>query len=279
MNRFIRNEQLKSYREYLAENEKSKNTVEKYLRDLRAFIRFASGGSVDKLLVLRYKEHLSKTYAVSSANSMLAALNAFFRFAGWEDCRVKQFKLQRPAYCPAEKELTKAEYIRLVKAAETAQNTRLRLIIETICATGIRVSELCHITVEAAQRGEANVRCKGKSRTVFLVKKLRRSLLLYAKQRGIMSGAIFLNGSGKPLDRTSVWKQMKRLSKRAKVRAGKIFPHNLRHLFARTFYAIKKDLAKLADVLGHTNINTTRIYVVTTGEEHRRLLERMQLIS
>lgn len=278
MERIITDERLAAYRTELIQAEKSKNTIGKYLRDVSAFTRFAAGAPIDKFLVLRYKEYLAEHYAPASANSMLAALNAFFRFAGWEDCRVKLFRLQRRAYCSAEKELTKGEYRRLVEAAENSGNIRLRLILETICATGIRVSELCHITVEAAQSGEAHVRCKGKNRSVFLVKKLRKSLLLYAKQRGIRSGTIFLNSRGVPLDRTSIWKQMKRLGKRAKVRSGKIFPHNLRHLFARTFYAIKKDLAKLADVLGHTNVNTTRIYVVTTGEEHRRLMERMQLM-
>lgn len=278
MNRSIKEEDVVLYRDCLVQNEKSRNTIEKYLRDIRAFARFAAGQHVDKLLVLRYKEHLIQMYAASSVNSMLAALNAFFRFMRWEDCRVRQLKLQRPAYCPAEKELTKAEYLRLVETAKSGGNTRLFLILETICATGIRVSELRHITVEAALCGEACVRCKGKTRTVFLVKKLRKALLSYAKSQRIVSGAIFRNSRGAPLDRTGIWKQMKRLGKRAKVCAGKIFPHNLRHLFARTFYAIKKDLAKLADVLGHTNINTTRIYVVTTGEEHRRLLERMQLI-
>lgn len=234
---------------------------------------------IDRALLLAYKSELEKTYAVTSANSMLASLNSFLRFAGWKDWCLKQFKVQRNVYCSEEKELTKEEYRALVRVAQNKKNERLSLVVQTICGTGIRVSELQFITVEAAKRGEALVSCKGKNRKIFIVAALRKKLLKYAKEQKIGEGAIFVTRMGKPLNRSNVWREMKALCEEAGVLPEKVFPHNLRHLFARTFYGIEKDIAKLADVLGHSNINTTRIYIITTGEEHKRLLERMRLIS
>ncbi len=262
----------------LRNDEKSGNTIEKYLRDVGAFGVFARERIVDKALVLEYKAQLEKEYALASANSMLAAINSFFKFAGWYDCCVKQFKVQRKTYCSEESELTKQEYIALVRTAENKKNERLSLLIQTICGTGIRVSELEFITVEAIKRGEAVVSCKGKSRKVFIVKDLCRKLKRYAKDQSIASGAIFITKTGKPMNRSNIWREMKSLCEQAGVNPNKVFPHNLRHLFARTFYGIEKDIAKLADILGHTSINTTRIYIISSGTEHRRKLENMRLI-
>ena len=207
-----------------------------------------------------------------------SATKSFFSFFGWDDLKVKSLKLQQQVYCPAEKELTKAEYTRLCKAAQRRHNERLNLILQTICGTGIRVSELQFITVEAAKCGEAVVRCKGKTRAVFIVRELRQKLLRYAAEQNIRSGMIFVTRTGKPISRTNIWREMKALCIEADVNPQKVFPHNLRHLFARVFYGIEKDIAKLADILGHSSINTTRIYIISTGMEHRRRMENMHLI-
>jgi len=259
-------------------DEKSKATVEKYLRDLRRFKDFAEGRAIDKALVLEYKSELSINYELSSANSMIAALNAFLRFAGWQDCCVKQFRIQKKAFCSEKKELSKAEYMALIKTAENRKNKRLSLLIQTICGTGIRVSELRYITAEAAQKGEAVVSCKGKIRRVFIVLALRKKLLRYAKEQGISSGMIFVTKNGKAVDRSNIWSEMKKLCNESGVSPDKVFPHNLRHLFARTFYGIEKDIAKLADILGHSSINTTRVYIISAGAEHRRKMENMRLV-
>ncbi|MBQ9937154.1 MAG: tyrosine-type recombinase/integrase [Oscillospiraceae bacterium] len=276
--RVITNHLLNSFEKYLIENEKAGATIEKYMRDMRRFENYAAESILDKTVVLSYKSMLEQNYAIRSANSMLAALNAFLRFVGWYDLCVKQFKVQKEAYCSEEKELSKIEYTALVKAAELKKNKRLSLVVQTICSTGIRVSELQNITVEAVRRGEAVVSCKGKSRKIFIVKALQKKLLHYAMEQGITAGSLFITKNGKPLNRSNIWRQMKELCKQAGVSPKKVFPHNLRHLFARTFYGIEKDIAKLADILGHSNINTTRIYIITTGAEHQRRMENMRLI-
>ena len=262
----------------LKEDEKSKHTVEKYMRDVRCFQCFAEERGIDKVLTIEYKAFLEKEYATVSANSMIAALNSFLRFVGWEDCCIKQFKVQKKAYCSENEELTKAEYLSLVRTADDKRNERLSLLIQTICGTGIRVSEVSFITVEAARQGEATVYCKGKRRTVFIVSALRKKLLRYAKEHDIRSGMIFVTKSGKAMNRSNIWREMKELCKQSGVSPNKVFPHNLRHLFARTFYGIEKDIAKLADILGHSNINTTRIYIISTGAEHKHRMESMRLI-
>lgn len=275
--RKITEEMLRSYHQYLLREEKSTATVEKYLRDVRAFAFYAGESEITKEVVLEYKRELQeKEYAVRSINSMLASLNSFLIYMGWTDCKVKSFKLQRQVYCAEEKELTKAEYERLLKAAE--KNEQLRLVMQTICGTGIRVSELKFFTVEAVSRGEVVVNCKAKTRTILIPGKLRKLLLDYARKQKIRSGVIFLTRNGKPLDRKTIWAQMKGLCKAAGVNPSKVFPHNLRKLFARTFYGIEKDIAKLADILGHSSIDTTRIYIMTTGTEHRRKIERLGLV-
>ncbi len=274
----ITNKLLNEFEAALKEDEKSANTIEKYMRDVRCFQNYAMGRKLEKALTVAYKDHLKKTYATSSANSMIAALNAFLRFAERQDCCVKQFKIQKKTYCSENDELTKTEYLSLVKAAESKNNERLSLLIQTLCGTGIRVSEVEFITVEAVKKGETAVACKGKTRKVFIVSALRKKLLKYANKHGIRTGVIFVTKNGKPINRSNIWREMKSLCEQAGVAPGKVFPHNLRHLFARTFYKIEKDIAKLADILGHSSINTTRIYIISTGAEHKKRIESMRLI-
>ena len=263
--RILTSKAVQSFKKYLREEEKSANTIEKYLRDVRAFTEYLGGAEVTKEAVIAYKSKLlAESYAVRSINSMLASLNGLFSFLGWMDCRVKSIKLQRQIYCPEEKELTKAEYMRLVNTAKQKGNERLNLILQAICGTGIRVSELQYITVEAVKCGEAIVSLKGKTRTIFIVRELQKKLLRYAAEQGISSGTIFITRTGRPLSRTNIWREMKGLCEQAGVNPQKVFPHNLRHLFARVFYGIEKDIAKLADILGHSSINTTRIYIIST---------------
>ena len=278
MKRTINEKKLQLFVNYLREDEKSNLTIDKYVRDIRTFARYAEKYEINKKVILRYKDHLKENYAVASANSMIAALNHFFRFCGWNDLCIKQFKVQKKAFCSVEKELTKDDYKRLVKTAEQKNNERLALVIQTICGTGIRVSELTAITVEAVQKGQATVSCKGKTRMIFIISALRKKLLKYARACHITSGAIFITKSGKPMSRCNIWKEMKSLCVQANVSPQKVFPHNLRHLFARTFYRIEKDIAKLADILGHSSINTTRIYIMSTGSEHRCHMESMRLV-
>jgi site-specific recombinase XerD len=269
--------QLENFSHWLSREEKSNATREKYLRDAEAFFRFTGKNEISKEGILAWKQQLIDLgYAIRSVNSMLASVNSLLDFLGLGDCKVKSLKLQRQTYCSEEKELTKAEYLRLLEASKG--KTQLYLVIQTICATGIRVSELKHFTVEAVRTGEISVNCKGKNRRILLPGKLRKLLLSYAKERKITTGVIFRNSKGKALDRSSIWRQMKQLCKAAGVQESKVFPHNLRKLFARTFYGIEKDIAKLADILGHSSINTTRIYIMTTGQEHRRKIERLGLV-
>ena len=277
--RILTETQIAAFAVYLKSEEKSENTIEKYMRDVRAFCAYVGEAEMTKETVIAYKNKLlSENYAARSVNSVLASINSLLSFLGWADLKVKSIKLQRQIYCPEEKELTKAEYIRLVNTAKQKGNERLNLLIQTICGTGIRVSELQYITVEAVKCNEAVVSLKGKTRSVFIVRELQKKLLRYAAEQRISSGAIFITRSGKPMSRTNIWREMKSLCVEAGVNPQKVFPHNLRHLFARTFYGIEKDIAKLADILGHSSINTTRIYIITTGNEHRQRMENMRLI-
>lgn len=269
---------IENFRKNLELQEKSTSTIEKYIRDVKAFSVYAENAAITKEKVIAYKKYLGNNYAVRSVNSMLASINSLFSFLGWHDLRVKSLKLQQQVFCPEEKELTKAEYARLCKTAERKHNERLNLILQTICGTGIRVSELQFITVEAVKNGEAIVNCKAKTRAVFIVKELKQKLLRYAAEQNIKSGMIFVTRTGKPISRTNIWREMKALCAEADVNPGKVYPHNLRHLFARVFYGIEKDIAKLADILGHSSINTTRIYIISTGTEHRKKMENMHLI-
>ena len=278
MIRIITRSMIGDFDNYLRSDEKSDNTIEKYLRDVKSLSEFVGTREISKAAVMEFKASLIEKYEIASANSMIAAVNTFLRFMGWVDCCIKQFKVQKQAFCSEEKELTKAEYVRLVNTAKEKGNERLNLILQTICGTGIRVSELQFITVEAVRKGEAVVSCKNKTRTVFIVRELQKKLLNYIKDKGIATGCIFITKSGKPMSRCNIWREMKALCEQAGVSPDKVFPHNLRHLFARTFYGIEKDIAKLADILGHSSINTTRIYIITTGAEHKRKMENMRLI-
>lgn len=275
--RILSEQRIIAFRDYLNREEKSAATVVKYLRDVRAFSAFADDREVTRELARAWKESLvSASYAPRTINSMLASLNSLLVFLGWEDCKVKNLKVQQQTYCPEEKELSKAEYMRLLDAAK--DQPQLRLVMETICGTGIRVSELRYFTVEAVWTGEIEISNKGKIRSILIPGKLKKKLLAWAKKSGIHSGTIFLTKNGNPLDRSNIWAKMKKLCEAARVKASKVFPHNLRKLFARCFYALEKDIAKLADILGHSSINTTRIYIMTTGMEHRRQLERLGLV-
>lgn len=275
----ITNQRLAEFGQYMREEEYGKATMEKYLREVRCFYRWLGDRGVDKGTTAKFKSCLQeKGYAPSTINGKLSALNAFFRFAGWEECRVKYLRIQRQIFRDQEKELSREEYRRLLKTAKERKNERLVLLMETICGTGIRVSETEYITVEALKRGRAEVRLKGKVRIIFLPEKLCRRLLSYAGKQGIEAGEIFLTRSGGRLSRRQVWREMKELCKYAGVEEAKVFPHNLRHLFAEAYYRVSGDIVKLADVLGHSSIETTRIYLMTSGKEHTRYLENMGLL-
>ena len=271
-------EQLKSYLIWLEQRERSESTRSQYKKAFLDYLNYMEEEGPDREGILKYKQLLETKYQPISVNAKLAALNGFFTYIGRNDLRVRLLKIQNKAYSSVDKELTKAEYLRLVKAAEAKKDKRFSLLLQTICSTGIRVSELQFITAEAVVRGEAIVSLKGKTRTILIPGKLRKALRSYINRNKITSGAVFVTKSGKPLDRSNIWRMMKSLCKDANVNEDKVFPHNLRHLFARAFYAIDKDIAKLADVLGHSNINTTRIYIMTTGKEHLRRMNALGLV-
>ena len=267
------------FEERLREEEKSQATIQKYLRDIRVLQHFVGdSGKVSKEVVIAYKQELSTRYAPASTNSMLAAANHFFQALGWQDCVVKSFRVQREVFRSSEHELTKEEYVRLVETAERKGKTRLSLVMQTICTTGIRISELPFITVEALQSRRARVALKGKTRTVILPRELCKKLLCYAEEQQLYSGSIFVTGNGKPLDRSNILHAMKALGEEAGIPKNKLFPHNLRHLFAVVYYDAERDLSHLADLLGHSNINTTRIYTMVSCEEQEERLERLGLV-
>ncbi len=279
MEQAIINAVISDYSVYLKNEEKSNSTIDKYIRDVNAFIKYLNGKEITKENAVEYKKYIiEKGYAKNSVNSIIASLNGLFGFMNKVDCKLKSIKIQKQAFSSKEKELTKAEYVRLIRTAQKKGNGRLNLLIQTICSTGIRVSELEFITVEAVNKGEAVVWLKGKARRIFIVRELQKKLLRYIAERKIKDGVVFATRTGKPLNRTNIWKEMKSLCEEANVNKSKVFPHNLRHLFARTFYGIEKDIVKLADILGHSSINTTRIYTLTTGDEHRRRMENMKLL-
>lgn len=276
--RFLSENLVDEYVKWLWKEEKSCATIKKYQRDVLCFIHFAEGREVRKDVVIQYKEQLiQKNYAISSVNSMLVALNGLFTYLGWEECKVKTMRIQRQVYCPECKELSREEYLHLVAVAQAKEDVRMALLLQTVCSTGIRISELPYITVEAVLAGETTVYCKGKSRKIILVSAIQKQLYKYMEERGIRTGPIFITKKGKPIDRSNIWREMKKLSLEAGISVEKVSPHNLRHLFARTFYEADKDIAKLADVLGHSNIDTTRIYIITTENAHRKCMESLQL--
>lgn len=276
----ITQERTEAFRRHLRAEERGEGTAEKYLRDLSAFAAWLGERSVDREAVADWKAHLlERGYAPVTINSMLAALHSFFAFAGWTECRVKYLSVQRKLFRDVSRELTRTEYERLLETARSRGRERLALVIETICGTGIRVGEVKYITVEAARRGRVEIALKGKIRTILLPGRLCRKLLKYAGKKKIASGEIFLTGSGRSLSRRQIWSELKSLCRHAGVNASKVFPHNLRHLFATTFYRVSKDIAQLANILGHSSVETTRIYLTTSGVEQVRRLDRLGLIQ
>lgn len=280
MERRITNRMLDNYRVYLYEQEKSSATIQKYMRDLDKLVQYAAGRNVDKLLVIRYKEYLKndRDYKTSSINSFLVAANRFFDFMKWYELKVKTYKIQKETFMPENKELSKDEYKRLVKTAMQGGKKRIGMIVQTVCATGIRVSELSSITVSAVKCGMATLYNKGKERQILIPRDLQVRLLHYIRKNEIKTGAVFQTSKGKAVDRTWIWREMKKLCEEAEVEKDKVFPHNLRHLFARTFYTLYRDIVKLADMLGHSNIETTRIYLKESYTEHRKQLEKLDLL-
>lgn len=271
---------IDEFRKQLEEDEKAEATIEKYIRDIKAFLAYAGmSGNVNKAVVIAYKDYLGTKYAPSSVNSMLAAVNAFLKGMGWYECVVKSLKIQKEAFRQKERDLSKEEYYRLLDAAEKKGDMRLSLIMQAICSTGIRISELRFITIEAINAGYARVYSKGKQRTVVLPEALCKKLKCYGKASNIKKGSIFITRNGKPMDRSNICHAMKALCGEAGVQVKKVFPHNLRHLFALTYYKVKKDISHLADLLGHSNINTTRIYTLVSGEEQAKQIEFLGLVT
>lgn len=267
--RRITNELISRFKTDLIEEEKSKNTVEKYIRDVTFFMLWLNNREVTKILALEYKKELCEKYAPSSANSVISSLNSFLAFMQWHDTHIKALRIQRRIFSSNDKELTKNEYEKLLCAAKSKKNERLYLLMQTICSTGIWVSELRFVTCEAVKSGEGIINCKGKMRTIFLPKELCKMLKEYIKEQGIQSGSVFVSRNGKPLDRSYIWKMLKNLCETAGVSKDKVFPHNFRHLFARTYYSLQKDIVRLADILGHSSVETTRIYTIETGGTYR----------
>lgn len=271
-------EMLEQFRRMLVDEERSEATIKKYTHDVKEFYEYTGQeGQVDKERVISYKKELLEKYAVTSVNSMIAALNRFFKFMEWYDCMIKACRVQQEAFRQKDRDLTKEDYYRLLETARKKGKSRLYLIMKTICSTGIRVGELRFITVQAVADGQATVSLKGKTRKVLIPTELRRELRKYLKKKGIREGSIFVSRNGNPLDRSNILHEMKALCEDAHLDQSKVFPHNLRHLFACTFYRMSKDIARLADLLGHSNINTTRIYTRAGREEQRRQIDRMGL--
>ena len=266
------------FRAYLYEEEKSENTIEKYLRDVRFFAENVGNKKLHKSDVLEYKHTLCQRYAPRSVNSVISSLNAFFMFAEWYELKIKTLKIQKQIFADKKRELEKSEYEKLLTSAKNGKNERLYYLMQTIASTGLRVSEIKYVTVEAVKNGEAVIKCKGKIRQIFMPKKLCKMLKGYIKSNNIKSGAVFVSRNGRPLDRSNIWKMLKTLCESANVDKSKVFPHNFRHLFARTFYSLQKDIVRLADILGHSSINTTRIYTMETGEIHRRQIQHLGLL-
>lgn len=280
MERILTVETCEAFLRQLAAEELAVGTIRKYRHDLTAFAAWVGERELTREVAVGWKEQLVRRgYAPATVNSMLAVINRFFKFTGHYDCTVKFLKLQRKLFRDRSRELTETEFRRLVDAAEHRGEKRLAMLLETVAATGIRVSEVKYITVDAARRGRTEISLKGKIRTILLPVKLCRKLLKYAAKNGIASGEIFLTGGGKSLSRKQIWAEMKRLCSAAGVEASKVFPHNLRHLFATAFYRVTRDIAKLADILGHSSVETTRIYLLSTGEEHLRQLERLGFVQ
>jgi len=276
--KIITNELIQKFKVFLTDEEKAIATIEKYIHDVLVFMTWLAGAEVTKSTVLEYKQEIVEKFAPASVNSVISSLNSFFSFNEWYDCKIKALKIQKQIFANKEKELTKAEYSKLLVAAQEKKNQRLYYLMQTICSTGIRVSELRFITVDAVIKGQAIINCKGKMRIVILPKQLCKMLKSYVKDNNIKNGPVFVTRTGKPLDRSNIWKLLKSLCESAGVQKDKVFPHNLRHLFARTFYSLQKDIVRLADILGHSSVNTTRIYTKENGDIHRKQLQKLGLL-
>ena len=276
--RKITNELITEFEMYLYEEERSGNTIEKYMRDVRFFREWLKDRHIEKSVIIGYKKELCERYAIKSVNSMLSSLNAFFLFMGWHDLKIKTLKVQRCIFADKSKELTKPEYERLLTAAKNKKNERLYYLMQTIASTGLRVSEIKYVTCEAVRQGQAVINCKGKIRQIFLPRKLCQMLKQYIKSRNIKSGSVFITKSCRPIDRCAIWKMLKDLCESANVDKTKVFPHNFRHLFARTFYSLQKDIVRLADILGHSSVETTRLYTMESGTEHIKQLQKLGLL-
>lgn len=275
----ITDELIKTFETYLYEEEKSKNTIKKYMRDIRVFFEFVGECELQKSIVLEYKSRLCKSYAPKSVNSILSSLNCLFIFMNRHDLKVKLLKIQRQIFADKSKELSKAEYEKLLRTAKSNHNDKLCYLMQTIASTGLRISEIKYVTVDAVNAGQTIINCKGKIRQVFLPKKLCKILKSYIKTQNIKSGAVFISRTGQPLDRSNIWKMMKALCDTAGIPRDKVFPHNLRHLFARTYYSMEKDIVRLADILGHSSIETTRVYTIESGEIHIMQLQKLGLLQ
>ena len=279
MSKHITSNLLNQFTKYLKDEERESSTIAKYLHDVKTFANWLQDREISKENLTAYKEYLiKKKYNPKTVNGILSAINKFLIYAGYPELKLKYLRIQRQLFRNSNRELTQADYMKLLNKAQELGKERLNLIMQTICATGIRVSELKYITIEAVKKGRAEISLKGKIRTILLTGKLCKKLLKYAKRQKISSGEIFITRSGRGLGRKQIWAEMKALCKKVGMAAGKVFPHNLRHLFARTFYKVCKDVAKLADVLGHSSIETTRIYLISTGAEHLQTLNKLNLI-
>ena len=279
MERMIKEKDIVLYEMYLKNEEKSQNTILKYIRDIKRLKLYLNNKRINKEVLIAYKNNLIQDgYAISSVNSMIASINSYILFKNWNDLRLKSIRVQNKIFRREDKELTRNDYIRLINKTKEINNERLNLLIQTICATGIRVGEIKYITIEGIMQGEVTILSKGKNRSIFIVKKLRSKLLKYARKNKILKGPIFITKNGNVLNRSNIWRDLKKLCLISNINSTKVFPHNLRHLFARTFYDKEKDIAKLADILGHSSINTTRIYIISTSTQHRRCMENMKLV-
>ncbi|WP_337400604.1 tyrosine-type recombinase/integrase [Congzhengia sp.] len=267
-----------SFKTHLLNEEKSASTLEKYIHDCTVFSVWLGSRTMSKELVLEYKQGIMQKLAPASVNAVISSLNSFFEFCDRVDCKIKSVKIQKQIFASSEKELTKSDYEKLLKAALNKGNERLFYLMQTICSTGIRVSELKFITVEAIESREAFINCKGKMRVVMLTKQLCKILKEYVKRNKIKRGPIFVTRTGRPLNRSNIWADMKKLCESAGVSKDKVFPHNLRHLFAKTYYSLHKDIVRLADILGHASVNTTRIYTMESGEIHRQQIQELNLL-
>ena len=279
MERMIKEKDIVLYEIYLKNEEKSQNTILKYIRDIKRLKLYLNNKRINKEVLIAYKNNLIQDgYAISSVNSIIASINSYILFKNWNDLRLKSIRVQNKIFRREDKELTRNDYIRLINKTKEINNERLNLLIQTICATGIRVGEIKYITIEGIMQGEVTILSKGKNRSIFIVKKLRSKLLKYARKNKILKGPIFITKNGNVLNRSNIWRDLKKLCLISNINSTKVFPHNLRHLFARTFYDKEKDIAKLADILGHSSINTTRIYIISTSTQHRRCMENMKLV-